>query len=882
MKKLLTLLLVFTVAVSAVSTFVGCRQLHKCSFGEWVVDAEPTCYVDGSKHRECVAEGCDNGEEGAPAVEVAAIPAAHNMVEGVCSVCGYDPSKARTYKTYTSVSPSNWNELTYQDNNDTQIMSYIGSPFFESDFMFDENGEIVPGQFEPEFSFATAIEDITDEYVDIYGEDETGYAWKITLRDDGKWDNGDPIVAGDFVYSMKEQLNPLFLNYRADSFYAGSVNLRNAKEYAFQGQSGWYDNYNNFSRELLVKGEDGKYTLNGCEVYIPLNEQLSWLGGTITQAIGAYGGTYLDVDAYNALDALADDDGKVAVTDESLAQLEKMITTYAAWGESAAEVVQYMYYQYTYPEIEFSEVGIFAPSDTELVVLLTEPIELLDENGDLTYHVFYEFSSLPLVHEATYEACKVEPETEGGLWTSVYNSSLETTRSWGPYKLTYFQAGKYYVLEKNPHWYGWNLEKYEGQYQTTRIECETITSYETAFMKFLAGDLTGIGIDVSKADQYKNSSRAYFTPDDFVSSMQLQSNKEALKNREQEGINKTLLAYEDFRKAISLSFNRAEYAKTCTTSSLAGYGLFNSMHYYDVAHGGVYRNTDIAKQVLCDVYGVDVSEYPSLDDAYNAITGYDMDQAKDLLEQAYAAAVEAGDIKAGDKVLLTVGTSTDTESTRRVFEFIKSSLENLAVGTSLEGRLTAEFNTSYGTAWANDFRAGAYDICTGGWTGAAWDPGYFLMAYLSPSYMYSRGWDTSSHNLELTVHGIKKVETEGGFEYVVTNDANDSITEVLPIYDDGATGNWYGLLNNQFAQGRLADEFRLEIIGGIEKEILSQYYSVPISYSFGASLISYQVEYITYEYNTFNGYGGIQYMTYKYTDAEWAAYLENNNLDYTK
>ena len=32
-----------------------------------------------------------------------------------------------TYNDYTAVSPSNWNELTYQDNNDTQIMSYMNS-----------------------------------------------------------------------------------------------------------------------------------------------------------------------------------------------------------------------------------------------------------------------------------------------------------------------------------------------------------------------------------------------------------------------------------------------------------------------------------------------------------------------------------------------------------------------------------------------------------------------------------------------------------------------------------------------------------------------------------------------------------------------------------
>ena len=41
-----------------------------------------------------------------------------------------------TFRDYTAVSPSNWNELTYQDNNDRQIMSRIGSSFFEYNFKF--------------------------------------------------------------------------------------------------------------------------------------------------------------------------------------------------------------------------------------------------------------------------------------------------------------------------------------------------------------------------------------------------------------------------------------------------------------------------------------------------------------------------------------------------------------------------------------------------------------------------------------------------------------------------------------------------------------------------------------------------------------------------
>ncbi len=50
------------------------------------------------------------------------------------------PQGPFTYRTYTSTMPGNWNELTYEDNNDTQILNYIVSPFIEYDYKF-ENGK---------------------------------------------------------------------------------------------------------------------------------------------------------------------------------------------------------------------------------------------------------------------------------------------------------------------------------------------------------------------------------------------------------------------------------------------------------------------------------------------------------------------------------------------------------------------------------------------------------------------------------------------------------------------------------------------------------------------------------------------------------------------
>ena len=811
-----------------------------------------------------------------------------------------------TYNTYTAVSPSNWNELTYQDSNDTQIMSYIGSSFFSYDFKFDANGAIVPGEFVMKYDAATKLEDVSAQYA---GEDKgwnipegaKARAYKITLRNDLKWNDGTPIKAEDFVYTMKEQLNPLFRNYRADSFYLGATIIAGAKNYAKQGQSGWFsaaEAYSEYTTELDSKLEfslgstvakDQILTTtkdaegNDVPVYGDGAKAKSYIRSWLESQLGtsvftaAQAASVLTSNFFKDLDPakIVALEGKTFAQIKADAELKATWDILIGWWQTEPnEELHFFAAEYTYPAVEFDTVGIFAgdgdgqDDELEIILVLEKSLPLLKEDGSLSYQAAYNMSSLPLVKKDLYEQCKVAPTTEGGLWTSTYNSSVETSASWGPYELSSFQAGKSYRLTKNNDWYGYNLAENEGLYQTTDIFCETIAEWNTAWLKFLAGEIDGIGIDVSVADDYKGSDRAYFTPDDYVASLQLQSNEEQLKARQEEGKNKTILTYVDFRKALSLAINRAEFAAKTTTSSKAGFGLFNSMHYYDVENGGVFRNSDEAKQVLCDIYGVNVEDFESLDEAVDSITGYDLTQARQLVESAYQQALANGDISETDVVELTFGTSAISEVLTRRHDYVKNAWIELVKGTSLEGRLQFSADAEFGSKWADDFRDGKYDVCMGGWSGAAWDPGYFLLAYLSPDYMYSLGWDTSAAEMTFTMKGVGENGT----------DITDTMS-LLDWYDclNGATGAKY-----DFSATALEQSQRLQLIAALEKEVLSVYYSVPVFNSFSASLISYKVDYVTYEYNTFMGYGGMKYMTYNFDDADWAKEVAkyNNELNY--
>ena len=807
-----------------------------------------------------------------------------------CGGPGNNGKKTYTFREYVAVSPSNWNELTYQDNNDTEIMGFIGSNFFRFNYQFDANGKVKEdGSFVVDYDAATALDDVTEDYAgnEKYAVPENakaGFAYKITLRDDLKWDDGTPIKAKDFVYTMKQQEDPLFKNYRADSFYNGSTVIHNAELYLKQGSSGKFASRSVFGGVYDAANDDKMFfdgffgdegEGNECS-YI-----YSWFrgrnGSDYDAGLKKYGIGYIlylygSADATFAATAGAALDGKTFTEIKADATLKALWDQIVAfWVEVTDEYLDFFVSDYTFPAVDFADVGIFVgEKENELVVVLDKALYLLKEDGSLSYKAAYNFASLPLVKEDLYEANKVAPSIDGGLWTSKYNSSVESTASWGPYKLTSFQAGKEFILEKNENWYGYGMDVYKGQYQTDKIICETIAEWNTAFLKFKAGDIQTIGIDVSVSQDYKNSERAVFTASDFVSSLQLQSDADALKERSSSSKNKMLLTYPDFRKALSLAIDRADYCQKCTTASLAGYGIFNSMHYYDVENSGVYRNTDYAKQVICDTYGVKVEDYASLDEAYAAVTGYNLALARQLVDKAYDEAKAAGDIADGDKVVLTVGAAEATEATFRQFNYLKNAFENLAVGTKLEGNFTLEFNATFGSKWATDFRNGAYDICTGGWTGAAWDPGYFLLAYLSPDYMYSTAWKTDEEMLTYNPWGDTATDPDG-------TEHKELTMSLIDWYDclNGATGADY-----DWSEGAVPNDMRLGIIAQLEKAILAAYYTVPIAYSFSASLVSYKIEYISKVYNTFMGYGGIRYITYTYDDAAWEKV--KGNFDYTK
>ena len=798
--------------------------------------------------------------------------------------------KKGTYNTTTTVMPSNWNELTYDDNNDTQIMSYISSSFFEYDYKFDEalggkykaDGSlnvdaVIAGAYTTNFSAATKLTDVTATVDAKWGyttdQKVVGcYAWEITLRKDLKWDDGTAIDADDFIYSMKEQLNPDFLNMRANTYY-DTLRLKKSKEYFYQNTEGTYEPVGSQGFETNQAAIDaGKtlyvdlYSLWGAAGYLSEDGQKCPQWAAITDET-----VYESADGTDAISGKALWDGYKSILEVG--------------GDYETSVA--LFIENKIREVSWDDVGMYKTGDYSFVICLDKSYSLLTDDNELSYMAAYYMSSLPLVKEDLYESCKKAPVEGTTLWTSNYNTSLETTASWGPYKLTAFQSGTSYTLERNEHWYGYNMGQFANQYNITKIQCRCVEEDTTKWSLFLSGQVDDAALDADHVQDYMYSKYTAWYPSSGTFAMQLFGDLKTLKDSEN---NNAILAIDEFRQAFSYALNRGDIVeKIWPGSSQVCLGLMNPQYLYDAENGYSYRYTEEAMAALLRAYGFTESnglwsdgadiEDAELEEAYEALTGYNPTLAKELFKKAVTelttnAATYGYD--ASKEITLVYGAQIDNAKQQQRVAYLQAVIDGLAKGTALEGKIKIKLDASAGTKWADAFRSGATQIGFGyGFSGDPFNPFDIVGSFVNPddSLNYHTYWDTATEKLTLTM-------PEGDYE-----GAGETIEMSLQ--------NWYYCLNglaaeyNQAKQynwdaGKAPVEARLQILAALEEQVIKKSYSVMLIGDYSGSLLGGKFSnFFEEDYNTFMGFGGFRYMVVNYTDAEWSTYVANNNNDLT-
>lgn len=782
---------------------------------------------------------------------------------------GWEDSRQYTLREYTAQLPGQWCTILSSDVVNNDMESYMTSSFYEFNYKFDADGKIVPGAFTVEYSASTKLEDVTKKYAGKYGlaaDAEKGQAFAMTLRNDLKWDDGTPIKAADFVYSMSQQLSPNYLFDTASNYYSGNYVIHNAQNYVKQGQSGWFDARNTYgtydesldSKLYFVIGA-GSTNTNYGKAEAHYFSAWGLPAGTDAKTAATYivqvGKANTTVEAILALEG------------KTLAEIKADATMKATWEAvlkfwqtEPNEELDFFVTQYTYPAMDFSEVGYFVgDNEYELVMVIDGTLKPLDEEGNLAYEAGYYFSNWPLVKKDLWEKCEDTTKTP---YANSYCTSLEKSASWGPYKLTNYQTDKTYTVSRNDKWFGYGLEQYAKQYQTDTIITNKIPEWDTAWMSFRLGEYDSVSMDVKIANEYRTSRQAYFTPDTATFDLNLQS----LATSRTDKRNNLLLNYEDFRKAISLAINRDDYCAKNSPSSQAALGLLNSMYYNDVENGKVYRESVQAKEAILNAYGAEKVEggwkvgtvvYSNIDEAVDATTGYNVTLARQLMTSAYNKAKADGKYSDGEKIVLTFGISQQTANTDRIKNWFQAAFDDATKGTAFEGKISIEYFVFSDKTWSEQFADGEYDLCFGAWGNAPFNPAYLLCeTQISADNRYAINWDPTTVSVTVKATPDEK-HKDGVYTY------NLEQWRLILQGKDGCPVN--------FKNFPMEDQ--LAALGAVETAILKAYYSIPVYSRYSASLMGYKTDYITYEYNTFMGYGGIRYMSYNFDDTEWAAFV---------
>ena len=791
----------------------------------------------------------------------------------------------------------NWNPHTYQTTDDAVPLDYTTSGMYS--FIFNDGLHPVEGK-EPYAGYVIVPEmaeempiDVTEEIKAQYPNfniPETatkGYAYKIVLNPEACWEDGTPINAQSYVDSMERLFRPELLNYRASDWYGSStLSIAGAEYYANQGRT-QYTTECGLQLANLTLTDGAYFDSEGNPIYIAVAAPLAnWLGGnSLADYVGAYGADYFSLTHWESLVAATNADGFAPLTEETLPWILDVITGNPAWGETEAELTNYIAFGLPYPETwKWEDVGVVALSEYELLVVLDKSLE--------GFYLLYNLSGITnnLVKTDLYDKClKVETGAGGEqVWSSTYCTTLDTSVSFGPYVISSFLPDQNMHFVRNENWWGYKDNEhvyqdpedglYYQMYQTTEIDIQVVAEANVRKSMFMAGQLMGYGLQADDYATLRYSDYCYATPGTTIFFLILNGHMESIRNRESaENFDQALFDLEmltntTFHMALGLSYDKDLFAATISPARSGAFGIIGTGYIYDPDTGAQYRDTDQAKKVLCDFYGVDYTKYENLDAAVDAITGYDVEQARTLFNQAFQEGIAAGfitdtdgDGKSDQTIQIEYALSQDSEFMTQTINYLNEKVNEVTAGTAFDGKIVFIKSAPYGTEWSNKIKQGLADTVLGGWSGSAMDPFSLTDLYTNPAYQYDAAWYDAT-KVDLTIN-------------VPVNGTNTDVTMTLRQWSNVLNGSAETVdgVEYNYGSGQADVEVRLNILAAIEGKILESYNYLPMLQDGSMSLLTQQVFYVIEDYNPVLGRGGIAYTRYNYNEDEWKAFVAENN-----
>lgn len=775
----------------------------------------------------------------------------------------YTDEKVYTYNDFTTAitSSSDWNPHTWETNEDSNLLDMMTVGFYSFVLNSDKTGYSVVPEMAADYPV-----DVTSEYVGTYGvkEGETAKAWRIALNPDACWQNGEKITADDYIYSMQQQLNPKMLNRRADSYYDGDFSIVGAKAYLYSAQAG-QTGYNAFAYDSMQAAIDA-----GADLYVDMWGFYGLQG--CTDAEGNECPQYVSIsDETMWRDIAVEDENGEGAWVSAKEIYEGYFAPGAAYESYAAD---YVFEAYIIEGAEWDEVGLKKIDEYTIDIILEQPV------AEAAFYMPYNLSSTWLVYEEMYEACKtffdadgkeVATEEEATTVTTDYCKSFENTIGYGPYKLAYFELDKQYSFERNENWYGYSDGKHLGQYQMDNYVVKVIAEHSTAMLAFEKGEVDSVGLQSEDMEKYASSAYIRYTPESYTTKFTFNTDYEKLLSR---GTNSQVLVIDEFRQGFALAIDRNEFATAYTAAGTAGFGILNYMYVYDPFTGAAYRDNETAMATLVDLYGItwgEGGEYETLEEAYAAMTGYNMPAAQEAMKIAGQKAIDSQIWDGVSPIEIEFRVYASDTIYVQMVNYFNTQLQEACKGSAFEGLVTLKMTVDP-DYYETNYSGGADAIFTT-WGGAAMSPfGTFYQCYCDSSEgagnQMEYGFDTAAVQVTYTVDGEDMTASLQDWAKWANNATGEEDPGVAAIVEK------IGMFADYSYTTRCA------FYAGIERGLLMYYTTTPIYYRNVASLTSQKVNPAADSYVQLVGFGGIQFYTFNYDDTEWADYIANNTLVY--
>ena len=859
-----------------------------------------------------------------------------------------------TYLSYIETNPKTWNTHNWESSDESYITSFTEMGLYDVILNEEKNGYQIVCEMAAEMPVDVSksienVEEVVEKY-NYQGNISEGCIWDIALNQDACWEDGTPIDSETYVESLKRQLDPKMVNFRADSFYSSSLVVANAERYYKSGRATIEPLYSHINKETgaIDFNDTGIYYINmaayspyGASVFAGDTSDTSFYtvlnnrgtDGTdacelaaerMTDAIRYYCWKYTD----HAGDYKSDWEEIDSKTNEGFSKLssikEEMMDVDIDIREFSKKTVRVrtklhnsgnenegteIYSEELFKkdlqtfvgEIsslsnksfawmlplsgkimnatfdDFDAVGIEALDDYTIRLYLTKPISALD--------LKFSLSSNWIVNVELYDSLtKTISSTKKATTYATPSTGVKGYMSYGPYKLTKYESGKSFTIDKNEKWYGYTDGKHEGQFQMDTVYTRIMTDHNTIVQEFLNGRLDDLSLNRSDMKKYGNSNRLTSTYESYTQKISFNSDRSKLAARQTEaGTNKTILANYNFRKGLSLAMDRNSFASNTTAGSKGFTGLLNDLYLTDVEAGEMYRSTDIGKSVYNSVYGELGGNPYSQDYTTSSLSedscGYNIDQATYYVAQGIKEELsdsKDGHLKEGDTITIEFRVYDNTaettvnmvnfinESFKKVVEFANAKLiEEGTIKSGGEIKITVDSEKD--EDYYNTAKSGGYDMIFSTWGGAAINPIGLMQVYCDATFesCCEYGFKGKQDKTNLWIDLDKDGEVDAGenktFHSWWTEASN--ITE----NDEYHSEKWYETHNKL-----------VTILAGLEVGILNRYEAIPLVARATASLNSFKIENGSTNYINLVGYGGIRHMTFNYDDAEWNAFVKQN------